>query len=804
MQRWAVVACGIAWLVGIALAALVPVGGLRVALPAAGLACLAGAVGLGIGLAQGAIAGRGWRVALAALGLLAAALLGMARFAWAGAGNDPQNIAHAGFNTQVQVRGVVTGEPDVRVKGEFIVVAVQEVSPKQNTAWRPADGTVQVYALGLHGKYAPDYGDTVQFSGTVSAPTHVAPGIDADLGAAQVDVVTHSGGNPLLRAIYALREALAGALAQALPAPEAALIIGILLGLKTPVLRARLPLFVRTGTIHLVVTSGLKVTLAAEIAARLARPLGQRASAMLAFGFVAGYVILSGAGPAAIRAGIMGALLILARYLGRDYDVLTALAVACFLMTAVDPAVLWDVGFQLSAAGTLGIALLGARLRVPLASRLGRWRAGRVAADVLASTLAAQIATLPIVAISFGIISFVSLLTNLLLVPFLPLFLVLGALVSVGGLIAPAIGALLGVVAWPILRLADLVIEVTAGWPGAAATVGNVPGWLVPAWVIALGCVPLVWRAPAAAAPAAPRPVLPALLRVGIALALVLVLFAGAVGISAAAAPTAPLAVTFLDVPGGPATLLRLGNGRTVLIDGGADGPSLLAALSAALPFWQRTLDLVIVTDVRTGHYAGLVSLLGAYHIGEVADPGVLHPDVAYATWYTGLQKARIPLVRLARGDSITLASAAPLIRLDVLNPPHPLVVTRDRLDDTNALILRLVTPGLTLLFLGDASDLALAQATQGVDLQADVVQLCQLPNEAILLGTAQADLLRQTNARLVIVAPSARPAPKPGTLNAAPSPDDPAAVAGMTVVRTTQTGVLTLVSDSNGWSLSR
>ncbi len=800
MQRWGVVACGVAWLVGIALAALAPVGGLRGALLAAGVVCLAGAGSLLFVMARGSVAGRGGRLALATLGLLAAALLGMARFAWAGAGNDPQNIAHAGFGAQVEVRGVVTGEPDVRVKGEFIVVAVQDVSPKQITAWRPADGTVQVYALGLAGKYAPDYGDTVQFSGTLSAPAHVAPGIDADLGAAKVDVITHGGGNPLLGAIYALREALASALAHALPAPEAALIIGILLGLKTPVLRARLPLFVRTGTIHLVVTSGLKVTLAAAIVARLARPLGARASAVLAFGGVVGYVLLSGAGPAAIRAGIMGALLILARYLGRDYDVLTALAVACIVMTAVDPVILWDVGFQLSAAGTLGIALLAGRLRAPLTGWLGRWRVGRVSADVLAATLAAQLATLPIVAISFGIISFVSLLTNLLLVPFLPLFLALGALVGVGGLIAPGIGALLGAVAWPLLRLADLVIEVTASWPGAAATVGNVPGWLTPVWVIALGGVPLVWRAPAAAAHTTPRPALPALLRVGIALALALTLFTGAVGISAAASPVAPLTVTFLDVPGGPATLLRLSNGRTVLIDGGADGPSLLAALAFVLPFWQHTLDLVIVTDVRKGHYAGLVNLLGAYHIGEVVDPGALHPDVPYVTWYTGLQAARIPLVRLARGASITLAPAA---RLDVLNPTRPLVVTNDRQDDTNALVLRLVTPGLTLLFVGDASDLALAQATQGADLQADVVQLCQLPNEAILAGSTQAALLRQVNARLVIVAPSARAAPKPGTVNAAPAPDDPAAVAGMTVVRTAQAGMLTLVSDGTGWSLS-
>ncbi len=532
----------------------------------------------------------------------------------------------------------------------------------------------------------------------------------------------------------------------------------------------------------------------AEIVGRLARPFGRMLGPGLALGGIIGYVILSGAGPAAIRAGIMGAILILARALGRDYDVLRALGLACFIMTLVQPTILWDVGFQLSAVGTLGIAILGERLRAPLQARLGKGRVGRVAADVLAATLAAQIATFPIVALNFGIISFVSLPANLVLVPPLPLLIVLATLVAVVGAISPALGSIVGAVVWPLARAADGIIEGLAHLPGAYLAVGGIPTWLTPLWVIILGCVPLLWRAPERAAPAAtPAPGMPRPLRWAIALTLALALFGGAVGVNAASVGSRTT-LTFLDVgAGGPATLLRLASGRVILIDGGANGPALVQALATALPFWAHQIDLVIVTDVRSGHFAGLAALLGAYHISEVADPGALHPTRDYTAWYADLQAARIPLVRLHMGDVI---QPDPATRLEVL-APAVLTPTSVGQEDTNALVLRLVTPALRVLFAGEADDAALAQATRAGSQRADVVQLCQISTDGILSGRGEADLLRLAAPALVVVAPSARAPASTGTV---PTPDDPAAIPGMGVIRTAQSGTLTLATDGSAW----
>ncbi len=794
LVRWGLIASAVAWLAGIALAGMLAADGARVALLATGLALLTSALPATVAL------GRRPRAAplLAALWLGGLLLLGMARLAWQSPQSDPLNIVHAGFGRQLEFQGTVSGEPDDRAKGSWLTVQVTAIRSTSGYDWQRVDGVVQVFASGAPDQFTPQYGDTVDFTGVLAALPYTLPGVDASAGVASVTVTANGGGNPALAAIFALRQRMAVAIQHALPAPEAALLIGIVLGLKTPVLRQRLPLFTRTGTIHLVVTSGLKVTLVGDLAARMTRPLGRVVSTGLALFIVSGYVVLSGAGPAAIRAGVMGVLLILSRFAQRPYDALRALALTAIIMTLASPATLWDVGFQLSASGTLGIIILGERLRAPLVAWMGRWRGGAILADALAGTIAAQISTLPIVAIAFGIVSLIAPLTNMVLVPLLPVFVGVGALIGFGGLIAAPIGTAIGFGAWPVLRLADLVVEGGAALPFAALTTSGIPGWVTPVWVAGIGAIPAVWRQRPVALRTLPGGVpLPWQMRAGFVGMLAVVLLTCGAG-SVALAPMPLVRVTFLDTgAGGPATLVQLRNGPVILLDGGASGPALTQALATALPFWQRRIDLVVVTDVRDGHIAGLLGLLGAYQIGQVVDPGALHPTRTYAAWYADLVARGTPPAHLRTGAVMT---PLPGVQLTALNPPAPLVDGANQ-QDTNALVVLLQAPGLRMIFAGDASDLALAQVAYQGDLHADIVQICQLPQESILPGSGWADLLRLAHPSLVVIQPSARPAIK--GLPASPPQDDPQIVVGMTVARTWQTGPLSVAGDGVSWWLS-
>ncbi len=743
----------------------------------------------------------GWQSLLILIWWLAALTLGMARLAWAAPRNDPRDIANLPIGTAVTVSGTIDAAPDIHAQGAYLQVRITAVQTATGTF--RADGVVECFDSQIQVPFAPEYGDQVEVKGTLAAvPPLAPPGLSALLRSAKLTIMQRGSGNPLLGLIYRWRAALAEGLQRALPAPEAALLIGILLGLKTPVLRSRLPLFTRTGTIHLVVTSGLKVTLIGGLAAAFARTLTRRLPSSTATGWsgaaalrvsiplgaIVLYAALSGLGPAASRAAIMSGLLVFARAFGRDYDAFVALAVAALLMTLAQPAVLWDVGFQLSAVGTLALITLTTPLRARIVA-LERLPGGALLADALATTLAAQIGTFPLTAINFGLFSLIAPLANMILVPLLPLFLLLGGVAATVSALAPVAAGAAGAIIWPVARLADLVIEFLAAPSWAALSIGGLPGWLVPVWAILLGGAPMLWGAATVPPPDHERSHrLPAILSAAIALCLVLALFS-ATALAYVATPTPTVRVTFLNVgPSGPATVIQTSDGHVALVDGGADGTALLLALAQVLPFWQRTIDLVIVSDPRPGHLDGLPAVLTAFHVRQVVDGGNLHPARDYAAWYASLQAAHVPLTRLWQGATIALGQ----VRFVILAPGHPLFSGTGAEDD-NALVFRMEAPGLRVLFAGEASTRALALAMED-PAAAEVVQYCAPPTPT--RQQAQEDLQTLTLAQLAIAMPASQH-PAAGVIL---TPPNPALVSLPPTLATETDGTIAIAANSTGW----
>ena len=176
-------------------------------------------------------------------------------------------------------------------------------SHRRDGPTQAASGRITTAYYGPDDWFAPAYGDTLSLSGDLEPldGRYAPPGVVAELTKARSVIVDREGGNPLLARLFDLRLALAQAIQRALPEPEAALLIGILLGLKTPVLRSRLALFTATGTIHLVVPAGLKVSILADAATRAFRPFGRWPRVIGSLLAVGAYAAVGGGGPAALR-----------------------------------------------------------------------------------------------------------------------------------------------------------------------------------------------------------------------------------------------------------------------------------------------------------------------------------------------------------------------------------------------------------------------------------------------------------------------------------------------------------------------
>lgn len=337
---YVLVALVAAWVAGIALRQLDPLTGvailtwLGVALAGAGIALVSTLAGPHASEQLAML----WRVALIAGMLVCAAALGAARSAQSDPTSDPHSLALiASSGETVRVRGIVAAEPDLRAGYRLLTLDSNAVSRDGGHTWQVASGRVEAAWTGPDDWFAPAYGNTLELTGAIArASGSTPPGVVARLTKSHGVIVARGGGNPVFAWLFQLRVMLAQAIQHALPEPEAALLIGILLGLKTPALRARLPLFTATGTIHLVVPAGLKVSVLATLASNALRPLGRWPRVAGSIAAVAVYAALGGSGPPAVRAAIMGALLVLAPALGRVYNVFTALALAVLVMTAVE------------------------------------------------------------------------------------------------------------------------------------------------------------------------------------------------------------------------------------------------------------------------------------------------------------------------------------------------------------------------------------------------------------------------------------------------------------------------------------
>jgi ComEC/Rec2-related protein len=698
-------------------------------------------------------------------------------------------------------------------------------------------GQLEVQTLGgeIDDPYGANYGDNVELQGKLQPPTpYTATGVFATMALPRISVRSN-GGNLIIAALYHLRTAMANIIAQSLPQPEAALLIAVLLGLRTPALKPLVPFFADTGTIHLIVPSGFKVTVLAGLVVASTRWLYEKRGVSkssllpaqkegrkgirwivtaLVITCIAAYTILSGGGPAALRAGIMGILLAITPRIGRVYNVYTALALAALLMSLFDPFVLWDVGFQLSFLGTLGIVLLTPYIQ-QLFRLLERLPFGYMLGEICAATLAAQIATLPIVGITFNIISFIAPFTNILTVPLLGVMVFLGFLIGASGFVFAPPGVFIGWIARPVLWYVDSIVTWCNDRPGAFITLGS--GFISSlAWgyygllsiVVCFLLVkwPQLQQTQHHAAHSRSRLARRTILILQVSAALIIVLATGMAVV--ANRSNGQLTITFLSVgpanqpAQGEAVLIQTPDGKTALIDGGPDATSLAQQVDNRLPPWQRSLDAVILTSPRSDHLVGLQDIVSRYQIGKVLDAGMLHPNSGYALWRRTIAERNIPYIQVRQNAVITLGSQ---VTLQVLWPTSPLHKSSDEERD-NGLIFRLSAPHLTMLFLGVAamSKYALTNLFTTItpdNLQADIVQVVAEAGKDFPYQLEP--VLQAAHPSYVIITPNSLNA-KQRKANMSPVITLPPLLTQLKaeVEQTAQVGTLEVSDDGNSWNV--
>jgi competence protein ComEC len=451
------------------------------------------------------------------------------------------------------------------------------------------------------------------------------------LGSAyEVEVIGHRS-SPVGDLFSGVRRWLLDGLVRTMPEPEASLGAGILLGVRAGIDPAIRDAFAVAGLSHVVAISGWNVALVVALIAtatqRLRERMGPVVPAVVALAAVSGYVILVGASPAVVRAALMAAALMAGRLGGSPAHAGSALMAAVVAMLVLTPAALWDIGFQLSALATAGLIAFAA----PIEGRLAAWPAW--IRTPVALTLAAQLATLPVLLAAFGQVSLVAPLANVLVVPLIPIVMAGAAAASVVGGLAgaappPIVGELAtwlaGGAAWLPLHGLTAAGSAAAAIPLAAIPLGGGP-LLTAAWYpcLALAAMRVGRRddqvepdtlEAAAFATAVTWLARPRRAAIGLVAAVAL---ATAVG-----GTDGRLHLTVLDIGQGDAILIEAPNGRTALIDAGPDPDLTLRRIGQALPFHERRFDVVILTHPHQDHLGGLEEVVRRYEVGVFVDGG--------------------------------------------------------------------------------------------------------------------------------------------------------------------------------------
>ena len=237
--------------------------------------------------------------------------------------------------------------------------------------------------------------------------------------------------------------------------PEASFAAGLLLGSRKGMPEDLAMAFQRVGLTHIIAISGYNISLviAGMFFFFSFLPLKWRVVVSSVAIFI--FVILVGASAAVIRAGIMGGLTLWALFAGRKSQVFFALLWSAVIMVIINPYILlYDVGFQLSFASTMGLLVF-----VPILERLmPSTEKFKILREAFLLTLAAQIATLPLILFHFGRLSWISPLANVLAAPFLVPAMLFGALSLV-------FGQPMALMAWVNLRAVELIAIWIASLP---------------------------------------------------------------------------------------------------------------------------------------------------------------------------------------------------------------------------------------------------------------------------------------------------------------------------------------------------
>ncbi len=603
----------------------------------------------------------------------------------------------------VTVKGYIASAPEIKEDKVSYIVQVHSIRKGYRGQFADNRGKVILKTLADDKQDLFDYGTEVTFEGRLTQPGGVRNpgGFDYRMYLAQKGVgatvfsypyMIRKGdevkGNFLIKAGLTIRNRIVYVIDNSLPPQQAGLLNGMLIGYREGLSDEVREAFSESGLMHVMAVSGANVAFLIAPVALLLKLLRVRKKAanLMIIAFLNLFVCVTGFEPSVLRAVFMACVLLVSALLYREPDVYSAVSVSCIIMLVINPCMLFNIGFQLSYAATMGIVMLYKNISKLISCRF----LPKKVADILGATLAAQAGVLPITLIHFNRVSLISILPNVLVAPLLEIITVLGSIMAIVGQFSLFLSRLIGYLNNIFLSAVLYITKWSSSVPFASVT--TITPTLAAAVLYYVVIWFLLWYKPLKGLRLNIR-------HLSIALSLTALLC-----LASSVIPSS-LDIVFLDVGQGDSAFIRTCSGRTVLIDGGgSSNPAVASSVGEMtvvpflLDYGAGSLDVIIATHAHSDHIQGLISVLDTIKVRRLIIPS-LADDSCFGVLLDKAKEKGVPVYRCSRGEIIRLDDHT---FMNVLSPEKGCAVDMELLNNTS-LVLKLCYGETSVMFMGDA-----------------------------------------------------------------------------------------------------
>lgn len=464
---------------------------------------------------------------------------------------------------------------------------------------------------------------------------------------------------------------------------DAAMIAAMLLGERNLPDPEKKELYRRSGAGHLLVVSGLHISLVGYGLLKGLKKVGVplRVSAILTSVLIYSYALLTGMGTSTQRALIMFLIALFGECIGRAYDLLTALAVSSIVLLLMNPFLAGDSGFLLSFGSILGIGILLPVLNWLLPGK------GKVLSSLKAS-LSVSVFTFPITLYFFYQYPVYSIFWNLLYVPLMTVLFASGAIAMITALLFQRAARVISFLPKAVLWVYDTGNHLYGEMPGGTWITGAPQKWQIAVFYFLL--TGALFMSSKRGKTCRKRRILTAILLVGAVAAVLL-------------CKRPEWQISVLDVGQGDCNYLRYREFEC-LIDGGSSDVSEVFKYRIA-PFLKQQgvqeLDCIFISHMDADHVNGIEELIhskeeNGIRIGCILTPPVSEGDETYQRLKLLSQKAGIPVRVMKKGDCIEHGA----LKISCFYPLDMVGAFDDK--NENSMVLKVENGAFRALFTGD------------------------------------------------------------------------------------------------------